>query len=131
MSTDKSDVSSQGVPWCEPCGSYHVTPKDAAHKAMLKCVASVSSQGGEQELLPCPCAWCGVTPEDDSDDGDGLNAVKCVTSICPVRSHGWMSLKSWLHLPTLILHLHHLLRNRLTGSADVNRLAMEATRGKD
>ncbi len=26
-------------PWCEPCGSYHPVPRDAAHKAALNCFA--------------------------------------------------------------------------------------------
>jgi hypothetical protein len=27
------------MPWCEPCGSYHVEPRDEAHKAELQCRA--------------------------------------------------------------------------------------------
>jgi len=27
------------MPWCEPCQSYHVTPRDTEHKTLLKCRA--------------------------------------------------------------------------------------------
>jgi hypothetical protein len=29
----------QGDPWCEPCKSYHPKPRDAEHKAALRCFA--------------------------------------------------------------------------------------------
>ena len=33
-------TAQQGTPWCGSCGSYHPTPRDAAHKAKLRCAAN-------------------------------------------------------------------------------------------
>lgn len=38
------------VPWCDSCQSYHVVPKDAAHKAALRCMADNS--------VAAKCAVC-------------------------------------------------------------------------
>lgn len=40
-----AELLKQGdIPWCEPCGSYHVVPKDAEHKALLQCQAEYRLQ---------------------------------------------------------------------------------------
>jgi hypothetical protein len=35
------------LPWCEPCKSYHATPRDAEHKAALQCKAGELVTGTE------------------------------------------------------------------------------------
>lgn len=42
-----------------------------------------------------PCAWCKANPETSAVPNKPVTAVRCVTSTCPVRSHGWMSPKVW------------------------------------
>ena len=36
-------ANDDGLPWCEPCKSYHVEPRDAEHKALLQCRAPEDS----------------------------------------------------------------------------------------
>lgn len=40
----KHRLNNTPMPWCEPCGSYHAEPRDAAMHASLKCKAEWKGQ---------------------------------------------------------------------------------------
>ena len=56
--TATPEKEADGVPWCESCQSWHVTPKDAAHKAVLQCTAPIALEAErESDHSPSSQAW--------------------------------------------------------------------------
>lgn len=81
---DKADNTD--MPWCSPCGSYHMVPKDLTHHAILKCRAEPPAKPEERTLFQVSVGFEGDTHRRFSPHS---SAARNYFSVVPTHLGGW------------------------------------------